>query len=502
MDKSNKSVSAYKEELYDNMKILLTEIQNIMKTVDISQVDLDKFNEVIKNLENYKNACNEERMQYTETRIILKSEVEKLETKLQVKGLECQQFKDDSNRLNIKLEEIVKLRAKQFTTLQEQVKECMGSVTLEEIKMKLELIVKQINDFIEDKTAPSSIHNERQQQVFSTEQYQKELGQYSLSQRENILFNYMHQPGEHEDLGDVCLEDLLKITGRSERSLRKSNRKDVEKRNRIIRNINQRNRKLNRLLNCVSVVNNKNDASLSVEEVLDVCQESSNEVTNRLKLAEEKPYENIRAKLNVDYLPEESFKEPNINRLKKSFVYKSCSKNNEVNDINDNKSDSACQYKSAQKLRGKQELVNQSFVVNTNCRHNEVNVSINIVNPNNKMLNRQPAKLKFLKDSNRGKELGHYVMNAPREVKPLELKESHKIKEAETNIPPIHRKAIQHIVKRVKTHHIVMKEPTNVVQEQVADKVNLSLPIQILQQRKSMPYNDYGYKNKLLRKKM
>ena len=82
------------------------------------------------------------------------------------------------------------------------------------------LIDHRINYFIKENTG-SETNNDKIRKI--TEEYRK----LSLSQREKMVYNYIHQSIREEGLNDVCLEDLLNISNllKDAKEGRKDNRR-------------------------------------------------------------------------------------------------------------------------------------------------------------------------------------------------------------------------------------------------------------------------------------
>lgn len=101
---------------------------------------------------------------------------------------------------------------------------------------------------INKSNSPAKEGNSKEEEIIKvlSEKYQKELSKLSLSQREGMVFNYIHQSNIQEDLNDVNLEDVLKITGKDEEK-KKIKEEERLKRRKQLKNIIQHLKKLETL---------------------------------------------------------------------------------------------------------------------------------------------------------------------------------------------------------------------------------------------------------------
>jgi len=198
---------------YETIGSQLNEVQAMIQgndTLDREKL-LEKVKKVINNFYDLDRVLSEEKLQFKEMEVILKAEIETLNTKLKMKELECQQVIEE---YKIKLEKAQALTKERFMEAKNRILECKS---IERNKEKLELLAYRLNYFIQNdifaKFSEKS-ETETDQELISkiADKFQKELSQFTLSQREKLAFNYIHQSAAQENLGDVCLDDLLKIT--------------------------------------------------------------------------------------------------------------------------------------------------------------------------------------------------------------------------------------------------------------------------------------------------
>ena len=211
-------------ELQVSIKTKIIEIQYFIKensknTFDATNL-LNKLKELIESFTEFEKNLDEIKIQCIERELKLKEEIKRINTKLEMKELECQELNDELKQLIGKIKNITKER---FTEIKNRVLECMKCKNSDRSKEKLEMIAYKLNYFLQNDehksiSSKTEIDNDHELKKKLAEKYQKELNQLSLSQREKLVFNYIHQPGAQENLGDVCLDDLLKITSRSNTS--------------------------------------------------------------------------------------------------------------------------------------------------------------------------------------------------------------------------------------------------------------------------------------------
>jgi len=258
-----------KAEVYEHIRFQLLEMKERKSVISIKEQDSqsDRIAVLINNLEELDKTFNGEKSQYLEKEILLKSDIEQLKTKLQLKEMKNQELNEQLNDLHLTLQEQTKLIKSRLNEIANRVIECFKeNESMESIRNKLEIVVYRLNCFIKNGIEMTS----KEEKLF--ECYQKEFCELSLSQREKAAFNYIHQPTEQEDLKDICLNDLLQIPSQAnpriiKRKIPLDESKEEEERR-------ERYQKFLRIFNCkseiVSSANSEfNTSEGSIEESLD-----------------------------------------------------------------------------------------------------------------------------------------------------------------------------------------------------------------------------------------
>ena len=229
---------------YKWIKTKLLEIQDLLKVN--SQINneqnvkhkklIEKLTKVIKTFEEIDEALKEDKSQYIEKEIILKSEIERLNAKLKLKELEYQQITVELNNIKDGIKHTKRLTKERLNVIKNYVLESFNSKNEDILSKYLNFIITKINSFLKDYAEEKS-ERECEQELMEAiaNKYQKELSQYTLSQREKIVFNYIHQAEKQDNLRDVCLDDLLKIP--SKPSNRESSNEDISSRIREIKRV-------------------------------------------------------------------------------------------------------------------------------------------------------------------------------------------------------------------------------------------------------------------------
>ena len=211
-----------KAEVYEHIKFQLLEMkekENIILDPDQGKRS-EKIAGLINNLEELDKTYNGEKLQYIEMEITLKNEIKKLNAKLELKEIEQQQLNDSIKDIKQKAEDNKRIMKERLFELKERVLECIkmkNSEDMSVIRSKLEMMFYRLNYFIQNDT--NTLIPTPERTVVAKEivdKYQSELCNLSLSQRENAVYDKLHQSGGRETLKDICLDDLLKIPSKAE----------------------------------------------------------------------------------------------------------------------------------------------------------------------------------------------------------------------------------------------------------------------------------------------
>lgn len=178
------------EKIGEELRELRTRTEFLLANDAAGRQLLAGFDGLMRSFTEFVKAFNEEKLQDRERQIQLKTEVEKLRTKLELNLIEHQQTKESLEYYRAKANNVQMIARAKLANVKARLIESLNKeVSLEQLK---ELANQLINtkDCIGGK-------------------YNTELHDLSLSQKEKLVFDCMHK--EENDSKDVCLDDLLKI---------------------------------------------------------------------------------------------------------------------------------------------------------------------------------------------------------------------------------------------------------------------------------------------------
>jgi len=254
-------MNTLKSATYKEVKNRLIELKEMIGKHQNFGEGVNKILRLIFQLENVNKADNEERLKLIEAKLALKNEVEKLKAKIDMKELEYQKLKESFDY--IKNQGETKVRTK-FMEMRSKLIEYVKIENKYISKEEKELMNKLVNDlatWIKDYSL----------NALQKESDSEELSKLSLSQREKILFNYMQEPESKDDLRDVCLENLLEITGRSYKTIKDYSTNEA---------------KLERMMNCVSAtdlaINGFNNSIILLDTSIDKGNDQEKDIIRRM----------------------------------------------------------------------------------------------------------------------------------------------------------------------------------------------------------------------------
>eukprot|EP00826_Nyctotherus_ovalis_P044070 TRINITY_DN4723_c0_g1_i2.p1 TRINITY_DN4723_c0_g1~~TRINITY_DN4723_c0_g1_i2.p1 ORF type:complete len:303 (+),score=72.99 TRINITY_DN4723_c0_g1_i2:68-976(+) len=225
-----------KNKAYKWIRTQLLEIEDQLK--GSSQADneqrrlLEKFTAIINIFEEVDKTLNEHKLQYKEKEIILKGEIEKLHARLQLKELECQQIAAELDDVRHEFEWTKYLTKEKLVEMKKDIQSSFKCRDKASLINHLNSMIEKVGVFLQS-YANSKTEQELMEAIM--QRNKKELSQFTLSQREKIIYNYMHQAEKPDNLADVCLEDLLKIP--SKQTDRELSSEDIQSRIREIKQI-------------------------------------------------------------------------------------------------------------------------------------------------------------------------------------------------------------------------------------------------------------------------
>jgi len=229
-----------KAEMFENIKFQLYEMKGLAKNGTLQGTEqekrLEKLTELISNLEELDikpkitndSQSDSEKLEQIEKETYLKAQMEQLKAKIELKEIENQQISEDLQKFKAKISELAKSNTEKFLEIRNRIIDCLKNRendTSDENRSKLEVLVYRINYFLQNENQTIKPKNTNETSTPENEQklierlskkYEKELDKLSLSQRERVVFNYIHQNPVHDELNDVCLDDLLKISAKDE----------------------------------------------------------------------------------------------------------------------------------------------------------------------------------------------------------------------------------------------------------------------------------------------
>lgn len=225
-----------KNKAYKWIRTQLLEIEDQLK--GSSQADseqrrlLEKFTAIINIFEEVDKTLNEHKLQYKEKEIVLKGEIEKLHARLQLKELECQRIAAELSDVKHEFEWTKYLTKEKLVEMKKDLQNSFKCKDKASLINHLNFMIEKASTFLQ---SYANCKTEQELMEAIMQKNKKELSQFTLSQRERIVYNYMHQAERQENLVDVCLEDLLKIP--SKRADRELSSEDIQSRIREIREI-------------------------------------------------------------------------------------------------------------------------------------------------------------------------------------------------------------------------------------------------------------------------